>query len=57
MDIQFSMPFGAAIAVLNRKAGLNEFQLSRIQSEEVGRVMRQVESVTDPELEKTFPKR
>ena len=51
------MPFAAAIAVLNRKAGLNEFQLSRIQSEEVGRVMRQVESVTDPELEKTFPKR
>ena len=56
VDAQFSMPFGAAIAVLYRKAGLGEFHLSRIRSEEVKRMMRRVECVTDPDLEKTFPK-
>jgi len=56
VDAQFSMPFGAAIAVLYRKAGLREFHLSRIRSEEVKRMIRRVECVTDPDLEKTFPK-
>jgi 2-methylcitrate dehydratase PrpD len=28
VDAQFSMPFGAAVAVLYRKAGLGEFHLS-----------------------------
>jgi 2-methylcitrate dehydratase PrpD len=56
VDAQFSMPFGAAIAVLYRKAGLEEFHLSKIRSEEVKRMMRRVECVTDPDLEKTFPK-
>jgi 2-methylcitrate dehydratase PrpD len=56
VDAQFSMPFGAAIAVLYRKAGLEEFHFSKIRSEEVKRMMRRVECVTDPDLEKTFPK-
>jgi 2-methylcitrate dehydratase PrpD len=56
VDAQFSMPFGAAIAVLYRKAGLGEFHLSKIRSEDVKRMMRRVECVTDPDLEKTFPK-
>jgi len=56
VDAQFSMPFGAAVAMLYRKAGLGEFHLSKIRSEEVKRMMRRVECVTDPDLEKTFPK-
>jgi 2-methylcitrate dehydratase PrpD len=56
VDAQFSMPFGAAVAILYRKAGLGEFHLSNIRSEEVKRMMRRVEFVTDPDLEKTFPK-
>jgi 2-methylcitrate dehydratase PrpD len=56
VDAQFSMPFGAAVAILYRKAGLGEFHLSKIRSEEVKRMMRRVECATDPELEKTFPK-
>jgi 2-methylcitrate dehydratase PrpD len=56
VDAQFSMPFGAAVAVLYRKAGLSEFHLSKIRSEDVKRMMRRVECVTDPDLEKTFPK-
>ena len=56
VDAQFSMPFGAAVAILYRKAGLDEFQLSKIRSEEVKRMMRRVECIKDPDLEKTFPK-
>ena len=56
VDAQFSMPFGAAVAILYRKAGLDEFQLSKIRSGEVKRMMRRVECVKDPDLEKTFPK-
>jgi 2-methylcitrate dehydratase PrpD len=56
VDAQFSAPFGAAVALLYRKAGLDEFQLSKIKSENVKRAMRLVECVVDPELDRTFPK-
>ncbi|MDO9124987.1 MAG: hypothetical protein Q7V12_11305, partial [Deltaproteobacteria bacterium] len=56
VDAQFSMPFGAAVALLFRKAGLNEFHLSRILSEEVKQMMERVECVEDPDLERTYPK-
>ena len=56
VDAQFSMPFGAAVALLYRKAGLNEFHLSKIRSEEVKQMMERVECIEDPDLEKTYPK-
>ena len=56
VDAQFSMPFGAAAALLFRRAGLNEFQVPVIQAEKTRRIMERVELVVDPELEKTFPK-
>ena len=56
VDAQFSMPFGAAVAFLYRKAGLGEFQLSKIRSEKVKRMMRRVECFVEPDLDKTFPK-
>jgi 2-methylcitrate dehydratase PrpD len=56
VDAQFSMPFGAAAALLYGKAGLNEFQLSTIQSRPVREMMRKVECTVDPELDRTFPK-
>ena len=56
VDAQFSMPFGAAVAILYRKAGLGEFHLSKIRSEAVKRMMRQVECVIDPDLDETFPR-
>ena len=56
VDAQFSMPFGAAVAILHRRAGLKEFQTSTIRSEEVKRMMRRVECLVDPELDRTFPK-
>jgi 2-methylcitrate dehydratase PrpD len=56
VDAQFSMPFGAAVAILYRRAGLGEFQLSKIRSEEVKQMMRRVECFIEPDLERTFPK-
>ena len=56
VDAQFSMPFGAAVALLYGKAGLKEFQLSTIQSRPVREMMRKVECIVDPELDRTFPK-
>jgi 2-methylcitrate dehydratase PrpD len=56
VDAQFSMPFGAAVAVVHRKAGLKEFQLSVIESQSVREVMKRVECIIDPDLERTFPK-
>ncbi|MEJ2164578.1 MAG: MmgE/PrpD family protein [Desulfobacterales bacterium] len=56
VDAQFSMPFGAAAALLYGKAGLKEFQPSVIRSQPVREMMRKVECSVDPELERTFPK-
>ncbi len=56
VDAQFSMPFGAAVALLYRKAGLREFHPSKIRSEDVKQMMKRVEWVADPELERTYPK-
>jgi 2-methylcitrate dehydratase PrpD len=56
VDAQFSMPFGATVALLYGKAGLKEFQLSTIQSKPVRDMMRKVECIVDPELDRTFPK-
>jgi 2-methylcitrate dehydratase PrpD len=50
------MPFGATVALLYGKAGLKEFQLSTIQSKPVKDMMRKVECIVDPELDRTFPK-
>lgn len=56
VDAQFSMPFGAAVAVLYGKAGLKEFQLSKIRSDKVKAIMQKVTCSLDPALEKIFPR-
>ncbi|MFB3886758.1 MAG: MmgE/PrpD family protein [Thermodesulfobacteriota bacterium] len=56
VDAQFSMPFGGAVALLYRKAGLEEFQLRHIRSERVQQMMRRIECIEDPDLERTFPR-
>jgi 2-methylcitrate dehydratase PrpD len=55
VDAQFSMPFGAAVALLYRKAALNEFHPSKIDSDDVRQMMGRVEYVEDPELERAYP--
>lgn len=55
VDAQFSMPFGAAVAVLRGAAGLDQFTIEQIGSPEVGRMMGRVVLEKDIRLEKTFP--
>lgn len=56
VDAQFSMPFGAAIAALRGKAGLDEFSLSETQSPDVRRMMGKVTLVKDRRIEENFPR-
>ncbi|HEX76633.1 MAG TPA: MmgE/PrpD family protein [Dehalococcoidia bacterium] len=57
VDAQFSMPFGAAIAVLYGKASLDQYTLRNLQSKEVKEIMGRVSCVLDPELDKAYPER
>lgn len=56
VDAQFSMPFGAAIAVLDGAAGLDQFTAEKTQSANVREVMKKVVLVKDPQIEASFPK-
>jgi 2-methylcitrate dehydratase PrpD len=56
VDAQFSMPFGAAVAMLYGKASLEEYTMEKVNSPRVKEVMQKVSCVEDPELDKVFPK-
>lgn len=56
VDAQFSMPFGAAVAVVCGAAGLDQFTMEQIQNSGVQDVMRKVVLTRDAEIEKTFPR-
>lgn len=57
VDAQFSMPFGAAVAILYGKAGLDEYTRENMDSPRVRGLMDKVICVEDPSLEEQFPKR
>ena len=56
VDMQFSMPFGAAVALTYGRASLAEYAPGMPDRPEVRRIMPLVTSVIDPELEAHFPK-
>ncbi len=56
VDAQFSMPFGAAVALLFRRASLAEFTPEMIAAPRVRVLMQRVAHVRDPELERHFPR-
>jgi 2-methylcitrate dehydratase PrpD len=56
VDEQFSMPFGAAVAVLDGGAGLDQFTAEKARSPKVRALMNKVALVKDPRIEETFPK-
>jgi len=56
VDMQFSMPFGAAIAVTDGAAGLDQFALEKARSPKIRDLMNKVVLVKDPRIEETFPK-
>jgi 2-methylcitrate dehydratase PrpD len=57
VDAQFSMPFGAAVAILYGKATLDEYTMANVYSARVKGLMDKISCVKDPELEKEFPKK
>jgi len=56
VDAQFSMPFGAAVAILYGRASLNEYTPENIGCAKIKEMMSRVTCVEDPELNKVFPK-
>jgi 2-methylcitrate dehydratase PrpD len=56
VDAQFSMPFGAAVAVLYGSVSLDEYTADNLESSEVKEMMGRVSCVADAELEKVYPK-
>src|SRR5256712_1968280 len=56
VDAQFSMPFGAAVALLFRRASLAEFPPAMVAAPRVRALMQRVAHARDPELEQHFPR-
>jgi 2-methylcitrate dehydratase PrpD len=55
VDMQFSMPFGAAVALLYGQASLAEFTTEVAQRPEVKEMMSRIHCVTDPALDSLYP--
>ena len=55
VDGQFSMPFGAAVALLTGQAGLSVFTERWLQDKAVRALMQKVECYTTPELDEYYP--
>jgi 2-methylcitrate dehydratase PrpD len=56
VDAQFSMPFGAAVAVACGAAGLDQFSVEQIRSPHILQIMNKIVLTKDAEIEETFPK-
>ena len=56
VDMQFSMPFGAAAALAYGRASLAEYVDGAAERPEIRRLMPRVKCVTDPELDAHFPR-
>jgi 2-methylcitrate dehydratase PrpD len=57
VDAQFSMPFGAAVALCNGNAFLNQYCLENVNSEDIRALMKRVHCVRDESIEKDFPRK
>jgi 2-methylcitrate dehydratase PrpD len=55
VEAQFSMPYGAAVAVIDRAAGLDQFNQARLQSSDVRAFLGKVVMTKNSDIEKTFP--
>ena len=55
VDMQFSLPFATAIALLYRRASLEEYTPEVAQRQEVRDLMGKVQCITDPALDAQFP--
>jgi len=56
VDAQFSMPFGAALALVHGRAGLNEYSEAGLRDPRVRGLLRKVIMTRDATLERNFPR-
>ena len=56
VEAQFSLPFGVAVALSKRRAGLEEFAPAMLHDADVLAIMPKVAYVHDPALEENYPK-
>ena len=56
VDAQFSLPFGIAVALIKRRAGLEEFSQPVLNDPLIQEVMAKVGYTRDPELERNYPR-
>ncbi|MFN0070701.1 MAG: MmgE/PrpD family protein [Chloroflexota bacterium] len=57
VDAQFSMPFGAAVAVVKRSAGLDAFAQEVVDDPAVRALLPKITCESDPSLDALFPAR
>lgn len=55
VDLQFSMPYQAAIAFVNGKVTVDEFDIKHLDNPLVKRLIKATEVVEDPEFERRYP--
>ncbi|HEV7969036.1 MAG TPA: MmgE/PrpD family protein [Candidatus Acidoferrales bacterium] len=55
VDAQFSMPYGAAVALTDRAAGLDQFTGENVHSAQIKNLMAKVVLQKDGRIEKNFP--
>lgn len=55
VEAQFSMPYGAAVAVIDRAAGLDQFSEVRLQSNDVRKFLGKVVMIKHINIERNFP--
>jgi len=57
VDAQFSMPFGAALAILRKNAFLNRYCSEEITNPQINSLMQRVRCVRNPDLDRQFPRK
>ena len=55
VEAQFSMPYGASVAILDRAAGLEQFTPSRLQAPDVRAFLDKIVMSKNASIEETFP--
>jgi 2-methylcitrate dehydratase PrpD len=55
-EAQFSMPYGAAAAILFGQITLDEFTEEKLNNQEIKDLMKKVYCVKDPDLDREYPK-
>jgi 2-methylcitrate dehydratase PrpD len=57
VDAQFSMPYGAAVAVIYRRTWLEQYSEDVLHNAEVKKIMKKVDFYTHERLNQVFPKK